>query len=101
MTAIDFPNSPSVNDTHTVGDRTWKWNGSVWGVVRAVDLLVGPTGATGPTGAIGATGNTGAAGSTGATGDNGQTGATGVTGSTGPTGADASALPGILMLGGM
>ena len=98
MTAIDFPNSPSVNDTHTVGDRTWKWNGSVWGVVRAVDLLVGPTGATG---SVGATGNTGAVGNTGATGDNGQTGATGVTGSTGPTGADASALPGILMLGGM
>jgi len=68
VTAIDFPNSPSVNDTHTVGDRTWKWNGSVWGVVRATDLLVGPTG---------------------------------VTGSTGPTGADASALPVILMLGGM
>ena len=48
MAAIDFPNSPSVDDTHTVGDRTWKWNGSVWAVVRAVDLLVGPTGATGP-----------------------------------------------------
>jgi hypothetical protein len=47
MAAIDFPNSPSVNDTHTVGDRTWKWNGSVWAVVRAVDLLVGPTGPTG------------------------------------------------------
>jgi len=53
MAAIDFPNSPSVNDTHTVGDRTWKWNGSVWAVVRAVDLLVGPTGATGPTGTTG------------------------------------------------
>ena len=53
MIAIDFPNSPSVNDTHTVGDRTWKWNGSVWAVVRAVDLLVGPTGATGPTGTTG------------------------------------------------
>ncbi|MFN9956917.1 MAG: hypothetical protein ACK55I_27765, partial [bacterium] len=71
MAAIDFPNSPSVNDTHTVGDRTWKWNGSVWAVVRATDLLVGPTGATGPTGAngqTGATGNTGAAGATGNTG---------------------------------
>jgi hypothetical protein len=53
MAAIDFPNSPSVDDTHTVGDRTWKWNGSVWAVVRAVDLLVGPTGATGPTGTTG------------------------------------------------
>ena len=56
MAAIDFPNSPSVNDTHTVGDRTWKWNGSVWAVVRAVDLLVGPTGATGVVGTTGPTG---------------------------------------------
>jgi hypothetical protein len=71
MAAIDFPNSPSVNDTHTVGDRTWKWNGSVWAVVRAVDLLVGPTGATGAVGATGATGLTGATGSTGATGPTG------------------------------
>jgi hypothetical protein len=34
MPAIDFPNSPSVNDTHTVGNRVWKWNGTVWEVVR-------------------------------------------------------------------
>jgi hypothetical protein len=63
MAAIDFPNSPSVNDTHTVGDRTWKWNGSVWAVVRATDILVGPTGATGAVGATGATGPTGTTGS--------------------------------------
>ena len=64
MTAIDFPNSPSLNQTYTVGDRTWKWNGSVWAVVRAVDLLVGPTGATGATGPS-VTGNTGVTGPTG------------------------------------
>lgn len=68
MAAIDFPNSPSVNDTHTVGDRTWKWNGSVWAVVRATDLLVGPTGATGAVGNTGATGTTGSTGTTGTTG---------------------------------
>lgn len=28
--AINFPDSPSVNDTYTVGDRTWTWNGTVW-----------------------------------------------------------------------
>lgn len=28
--AIDFPNSPSVNDQYTVGDRTWTWNGTYW-----------------------------------------------------------------------
>lgn len=64
MSAIDFPNSPSVNDTHTVGNRTWKWNGTVWAVVRATDLLVGPTGATGATGPS-VTGNTGVTGPTG------------------------------------
>src|SRR6056300_1517254 len=31
--AINFPDSPSVNDTHTVGDRTWKWDGTVWSIV--------------------------------------------------------------------
>ena len=28
--AIDFPDSPSTNDTHTVGDKTWTWNGTYW-----------------------------------------------------------------------
>lgn len=31
--AIDFPNSPTVDDTFTVGGRTWKWNGTAWLVV--------------------------------------------------------------------
>jgi hypothetical protein len=64
----------------------------------------GAAGNTGATGAAGSTGSTGAAGTTGATGPTGPTGAagnTGATGSTGPTGADASAFPGILLLGGM
>jgi hypothetical protein len=30
---INFPDSPSVNDTHTVGDKTWVWDGTVWSVV--------------------------------------------------------------------
>jgi hypothetical protein len=89
MSAIDFPNSPSVNDTHTVGDRTWKWNGSQWKVVRSV--LPGATGPTGPTGPQGdtATGPTGAVGNTGANGVTGSTGATGSNGATGATGAAA------------
>ena len=28
--AITFPGSPSVGDTHTVGNITWTWNGSSW-----------------------------------------------------------------------
>lgn len=31
--AIDFPNSPTVDDLFTVGGRTWKWNGTAWLVV--------------------------------------------------------------------
>jgi hypothetical protein len=68
MPALDFPNSPSVNDTHTVGNRVWKWNGTVWEVVRStVPYSPGPTGPTGPTGSTGLTGVTGA-GPTGPTG---------------------------------
>lgn len=33
--AINFPNSPSLNDTHTVGDVTWTWNGTSWTAVRS------------------------------------------------------------------
>jgi len=87
MPAIDFPNSPSVNSTHTVGNRVWKWNGTVWEVVRStVPYSTGATGATGATGSTGPTGQTGANGNTGATGNTGAQGNTGVTGQTGPTG---------------
>ena len=30
--AVDFPSSPSVNDTHTANGRTWIWNGTAWAV---------------------------------------------------------------------
>jgi len=83
---IDIPNSPSVNDTYTVGDRTWRFNGTTWDAV----LYSAPTGPTGPTGAVGATGPAGATGATGATGAVGATGPAGATGATGPTGAAAS-----------
>jgi len=28
--AFSFPANPAVNDTYTVGSRTWTWNGSFW-----------------------------------------------------------------------
>jgi hypothetical protein len=62
---------------------------------------VGPTGATGPVGATGPIGATGPTGPIGATGATGPIGATGPTGATGPSGSNATALPDILMLGGM
>lgn len=48
MPSIDFPATPSVNDTHTVGNRVWKWNGTTWDALRTT--IPFSTGATGPTG---------------------------------------------------
>lgn len=53
--AIDIPDSPSNGDTYSVGDRTWRFNGTTWDAV----LFSAPTGPTGPTGATGAQGPTG------------------------------------------
>jgi hypothetical protein len=52
MTAIDFPNSPTVGQLFTVGDVTWEWTGTVWQGLGTV----GDTGPTGPAGATGAAG---------------------------------------------
>jgi microcystin-dependent protein len=92
--AINFPDSPTVDDLFTVNDRTWKWSGSTWTTVEALTLgPTGPTGALGPTGPTGAdstvtgpTGNTGPTGPTGAGGAQGPQGAQGVQGNPGPQG---------------
>ena len=36
--AIDFPNSPSVNQTFTVGARTWKYDGEKWALTTSLAL---------------------------------------------------------------
>ena len=59
---IDFPNSPSVNDTYTAGGVTWIWTGTVWNTVTTAVGATGPTGPTGAAGALGPTGPTGPAG---------------------------------------
>jgi hypothetical protein len=33
---IDFPDTPTLNDLFTSGDRTWKWNGTAWTIVLPV-----------------------------------------------------------------
>ena len=33
MPAINFPASPSVNDTFTASGKTWRWNGTFWELV--------------------------------------------------------------------
>jgi microcystin-dependent protein len=50
MAAIDFPDSPEVNDIFTAGDRSWKWNGVAWQTVTTRIGATGPTGPTGPEG---------------------------------------------------
>ena len=59
MAAFNFPNSPSVNDTHTENGISFKWDGTVW-------KRVSGTGAQGPTGAQGNQGTQGNQGQTGA-----------------------------------
>ena len=40
--AIDFPNSPTTGDLHTVSGKQWQWDGEKWiayGVSLAPDVL--------------------------------------------------------------
>jgi hypothetical protein len=71
MSAIDFPNTPTVDQLFSVGNRTWQWTGQAWDTVEQVvvgptgpaSTVPGPPGATGPTGpANGPTGPTGPVG---------------------------------------
>lgn len=66
MTAINFPDSPAVNDLFTINDRTWKWTGSTWDTVE--ELVVGPEGPQGPQGPQGEPGIDGVDGTDGETG---------------------------------
>ena len=56
MAAFDFPNSPSLNDTHTENGVSFKWDGTVWKRVSGTGAQ-GATGATGSQGAAGAQGD--------------------------------------------
>jgi hypothetical protein len=55
--AVDFPNSPVLNQTVVVGNKTYRWTGTSWDQ----DSSLGQAGPTGPTGPIGPTGPTGPA----------------------------------------
>lgn len=50
--ATNFPDTPSVGDTHVVDGRTWVWNGVTWDFVGST-ASIGPTGPSGPTGPAG------------------------------------------------
>ncbi len=79
--ALDFPNNPSVDDTYTLGTRTWTWTGSAW---RLASYTTGYTGSAGA-GYTGSHGDTGYVGSRGSMGYTGSVGI-GYTGSRGDTG---------------
>jgi hypothetical protein len=86
MANIDFPTSPSVNDTYTFGGITYTYTSRLVWKANALSSFTGPTGPTGVTGPTGFTGNTGPTGFTGPTGNTGPTGVTGPTGFNGTTG---------------
>jgi len=44
---LNFPDSPSVNDTHSDGGRSWTWNGTTWVLNTYVGVV--PAGAVGTT----------------------------------------------------
>lgn len=39
--ALNFPSNPSLNQIYTVGDQSWKWNGTSW-------IIVSQSGTLGP-----------------------------------------------------
>jgi plastocyanin len=42
--ALNFPNSPSVNQVYTVDQKSWRWTGSVWNVISSgFDLSTSPS----------------------------------------------------------
>lgn len=100
MSAIDFPNSPSLGQTFGANGNVWEWTGTVWKVVRVTPTgPTGPQGEVGPTGPQGEQGPTGPTGADGADGADGATGPQGEVGPTGATGATGDTGPGFYYLG--
>ena len=87
MPTINFPSSPSVNQTYAIGNRTWKYNGAGWELVPLTAGFTGSKGDIGYTGSRGDTGFTGSKGDTGFTGSQGDIGYTGSKGDTGFVGS--------------
>ena len=95
--AIDFPNTPSINDVHSDGLASWTWTGYAWKRIPdpgakgepGVEGPTGPTGLTGSQGDKGEPGNVLAKGVKGEPGEKGEKGdvfAKGVKGEVGAQG---------------
>jgi hypothetical protein len=48
MTAINFPDSPTVGETFVSGTRAWLWDGTVWQIRKATDAYVSDTAPVNP-----------------------------------------------------
>ena len=57
MAAIDFPASPSVNQTHTASGVTWTWDGTSWEAQGSTTTYTLPTASTGTLGGVKVGGN--------------------------------------------
>lgn len=38
--AVNFPDSPTLNQEFTSGTRTWIWNGSVWALKQTLNVSI-------------------------------------------------------------
>ena len=79
-----FPNNPEIDDTYTLGNKTWVWDGDSWN--STFTGFTGDEGGTGAQGPQGNQGNQGLVGDTGAQGNQGNQGLVGDTGAQGNQG---------------
>ena len=92
MAAVNFPNSPSSGDVHTVGTISWRYNGYAWARIPDPGAK-GEPGSKGQKGEVGLTGSTGQKGEKGEKGNveaQGNKGQKGEVGAQGPAGSAGS-----------
>ena len=69
MTCYNFPDNPAINETYTIDNTTWIWNGGVWElvpfIIQGVQGTQGPFGIQGTQGLFGPQGVQGSIGSQG------------------------------------
>lgn len=41
MAALDFPSSPSTNQTYTANGNTWRWDGTTWASANPITVANG------------------------------------------------------------